>query len=77
MRGTTVLLCLLAALACHRTPRVLPSSATDVGVARPLSGEGTYWGDRRAPVFPEAWRHKAGKAATFGARAMVVSDAPL
>jgi gamma-glutamyltranspeptidase/glutathione hydrolase len=77
MRTTTALICLLAALSCHRAPRTLPSAATDVGVARPLVGEGTYWGDRRAPLFPDAWPHKAGKAATFGARAMIVTDAPL
>src|SRR4029079_6026154 len=28
-------------------------------------------------VFPEAWPHKAGKAATFGEHAMISSDAPL
>jgi gamma-glutamyltranspeptidase/glutathione hydrolase len=77
MRGRTTLLCLLAALACHRAPRALPSAATDVGVPQPLAGQAVYWGDRRPAVFPDAWPHKAGKAATFAARAMVVSDAPL
>jgi gamma-glutamyltranspeptidase/glutathione hydrolase len=72
------LLVLVAALACHRAPRTaLPSAATDAGVARPLSGQGTYTGDRRPAVFPDAWPHKAGRAAVFGASAMVVTDAPL
>jgi gamma-glutamyltranspeptidase / glutathione hydrolase len=77
MRARTALLCLLAAVACQRAPRTLPSAATDVGVAQPLGGQAVYWGDRRPALFPDAWPHKAGKAATFGSRAMVVSDAPL
>jgi gamma-glutamyltranspeptidase/glutathione hydrolase len=77
MRATTALFCLLAALACRAAPRTLPSAATDVGVPQPLSGQAVYWGDRRPAVFPDAWPHKPGKAATFGSRAMVVSDAPL
>lgn len=77
MRATTALLVVLAALACQRAPRTLPSAATDVGVAQPLSGQAVYWGDRRPAVFPDAWPHKPGKAATFASRAMVVSDAPL
>ncbi|MDQ3996689.1 MAG: gamma-glutamyltransferase [Gemmatimonadota bacterium] len=77
MRAAVTLLCVVAALSCHRAPRALPSSATDVGVAQPLSGEGAYWGDRRPAVFPDEWPLDAGRAATFGARAMVVSDAPL
>ena len=72
------LLFLLApALACQTSQRALPSAATDVGVPQPLAGEGTYWGDRRPGVFPAEWPYKAGKAATFGAQTMVVSDAPL
>jgi gamma-glutamyltranspeptidase / glutathione hydrolase len=77
MRAVAPLFCLLATLACHRAPRALPSAATDVGLPRPLSGEAAYWGDRRPAVFPDAWPYKAGKAAPFGARAMVVSDAAL
>ena len=77
MRPRTVRFCLLAALGCHTAPRTLPSAATDVGVARPLAGQAVYWGDRRPAAFPEAWPHKAGRAATFGSRAMVVTDAPL
>jgi gamma-glutamyltranspeptidase / glutathione hydrolase len=77
MRAAAPLFCLLAALACHRAPRALPSAATDIGLPQPLSGQATYWGDRRPAVFPDAWPYKAGKAAPFGARAMVVSDAPL
>jgi gamma-glutamyltranspeptidase/glutathione hydrolase len=73
----TALVVIVAALGCHRAPRPLPSAATDVGVARPLSGQATYGGDRRPAVFPDAWPHKAGRAATFAARAMVVTDAPL
>src|SRR5687768_15119771 len=65
------------ALACQTSQRALPSAATDVGVPQPLAGEGVYWGDRRPAVFPAEWAHKAGKAATFGQQAMVVSDAPL
>ncbi|MFN2567033.1 MAG: gamma-glutamyltransferase [Gemmatimonadaceae bacterium] len=73
-----VVVCLVAALACHRVPRVaLPSAATDVGVPQPLAGQATYTGDRRPAAFPDAWPHKAGRAAAFGARAMVVTDAPL
>jgi gamma-glutamyltranspeptidase / glutathione hydrolase len=77
MSARTALFCLLAAVACHRAARTLPSAATDVGVAQPLTGEAVYWGDRRPALFPDAWPHKAGKAATFSSRAMVVSDAPL
>jgi gamma-glutamyltranspeptidase/glutathione hydrolase len=77
MRATSALLCFLAALSCHRAPRALPSSATDVGLPQPLSGHAAYWGDRRPAAFPDAWPHKPGRAATFGARAMVVSDAAL
>src|SRR5687768_5333416 len=65
------------ALACQTSQRALPSAATDVGVPQPLAGEGVYWGDRRPAVFPAEWPHRAGKAATFGAQAMVVTDAPL
>jgi gamma-glutamyltranspeptidase / glutathione hydrolase len=72
-----LLFLLAAALACQTSPRALPSAATDLGVPQPLAGEGVYWGDRRPGVFPAEWQHKAGKAATFGGRAMVVSDAPL
>ena len=72
-----LLLSLVAALGCQSAQRALPSAATDVGVPQPLSGQAVYTGDRRPAVFPDAWPHKAGKAATFGARAMVVSDAPL
>lgn len=72
-----LLLLVIAALACQTGQRALPSAATDLGVPQLLSGEGVYWGDRRPPTFPDDWPHKAGKAATFGARAMVVSDAPL
>jgi gamma-glutamyltranspeptidase/glutathione hydrolase len=72
-----LLLSLVAALGCRSTQRALPSAATDVGVPQPLSGQAVYSGDRRPAVFPDAWPHKAGKAATFGTRAMVVSDAPL
>jgi len=68
---------LVAALACHRAQRVLPSAQTDAGVARPLSGQGVYTVDRRPAIFPDAWPHKAGRAATLGEHAMVVSDAPL
>jgi gamma-glutamyltranspeptidase/glutathione hydrolase len=73
------LLCLATtALACHRAPpRALPSAQTDAGVAQQLSGQGVYTGDRRPAVFPDAWPHKAGRAAVSGERAMVVSDAPL
>jgi gamma-glutamyltranspeptidase / glutathione hydrolase len=77
MRARPAALALLAAISCHRPPSARPSSATDVGVPRPLAGNAAYWGDRRPAVFPPAWPHKAGRDATFGARAMVVSDAPL
>lgn len=52
-------------------------SATDAGTARELAAGGRYWGDRVPAVFPEAWPHKAGRAASFGANAMVATDAPL
>jgi gamma-glutamyltranspeptidase/glutathione hydrolase len=77
MRATAALLWVVTALSCHRTPRALPSSATDIGLPQPLSGQAVYWGDRRPAVFPDAWPHKAGRGATFGTQAMVVSDAPL
>jgi gamma-glutamyltranspeptidase / glutathione hydrolase len=47
----------------------LPSART--------SATATYTGDRRAPRFPLGWSYPAGRAAAFGAHAMVASDAPL
>jgi gamma-glutamyltranspeptidase/glutathione hydrolase len=72
-----LLVAIVAALGCRSAPRTLPSAATDIGIPQALSGQAAYWGDRRPAVFPDAWPHKAGKAAAFGERAMVVSDAPL
>ena len=55
-----------------------PHGATDVGVAQRLpTGSGARAAGRRPAVFPEAWRHDAGRDAVFGAHAMVASDAPL
>ena len=65
-------------VACHRQAGV-PSSATDIGFpsSSATGGVATYAGDRWQPTFPDAWPHKAGRAAVFGAHAMVASDAPL
>lgn len=52
-------------------------SATDAGTARVLAAGGGYWGDRVPARFPDGWPHKAGRAAAFGANAMVATDAPL
>ena len=66
---------LLAGCARGTTPGTM--SGTDVGVARTLERGGVYWGDRRPATFPAEWPHKAGRAGTFGAQAMIASDAPL
>jgi gamma-glutamyltranspeptidase/glutathione hydrolase len=71
----------LALAACH-SPQQMPApthGATDVGTPQTLSSDAGYLpaADRRPGVFPEAWRHKAGRAPTFGEHAMVASDAPL
>jgi len=56
----------------------LGSSATDIGFpSSSATGVATYSGDRRPPSFPDAWPHRPGRAAVFGAHAMVASDAPL
>lgn len=67
---------ILATTACaHRAPN---PGATDVGLARGNAGApAVYSGDRVKPAFPAAWPYPAGRAATFGAHAMVASDAPL
>jgi gamma-glutamyltranspeptidase / glutathione hydrolase len=66
-----------AVVACHKTASFTPS-ATDVGFpSSSATGAAVYSGDRRAPNFPDAWPHKAGRAAVFGQHAMVASDAPL
>jgi gamma-glutamyltranspeptidase/glutathione hydrolase len=58
--------------------QVVPRSATDVGVPTSrAAGKAVYTGDRRAAVFPDSWRFRAGRAPVFGAHAMVASDAPL
>ena len=55
-----------------------PSGATDVGLpSAEARGAAVYSGDFRKPSFPDAWPHKAGRAAVFGEHAMVSSDAPL
>ncbi|HEX4684713.1 MAG TPA: gamma-glutamyltransferase [Gemmatimonadaceae bacterium] len=54
------------------------SSATDAGL--PSSGvraAAVDSGDRRPPSFPADWPFEAGRAAVFGAHAMVAADAPL
>src|SRR5215203_2079931 len=54
------------------------AGATDTGVpASSATGKATYSGDRKPPQFPDAWPHKAGRAAVFGAHGMVAADAPL
>ncbi len=59
-------------------PATRPAGATDVGMAQRLpAAQGARAADRRAPEFPEAWPHRAGGDAVFGAHAMVASDAPL
>ncbi|MDB4913792.1 MAG: hypothetical protein JWM95_1436, partial [Gemmatimonadetes bacterium] len=68
-------------VACH-SPQQMPApahGATDVGTPQTLATDSRYIpaADRRPGVFPPAWRHKAGRAPTFGSHAMVASDAPL
>jgi gamma-glutamyltranspeptidase/glutathione hydrolase len=55
-----------------------PRGSTDVGIARalPMASAARDTG-RRAASFPAEWRNPAGRAAVFGAHAMVASDAPL
>jgi gamma-glutamyltranspeptidase/glutathione hydrolase len=81
MKARVLLLGTLALGACRTTPRTpaTPSrGATDVGISQTLPvASGVHAGDRRAVAFPDAWRHKAGRAAVFGEHAMVASDAPL
>ena len=61
---------------CHRAG--VPSGATDVGLpSRQATAAAVYTGDRRPAVFPPTWKHVAGRAAVFGAHAMVAADAPL
>src|SRR4029079_18603780 len=68
---------LATAAGCHRAASP-PSGATDVGgPSAAVSGVATYPPGTKPGVFPEAWPHKAGKAATFGEHAMISSDAPL
>ncbi|HXT16321.1 MAG TPA: gamma-glutamyltransferase [Gemmatimonadaceae bacterium] len=68
---------LVAGVACHRTPP-LNSGATDVGFpSSSAKGAAVYSGDRRRPDFPADWPYRAGRAAVFGAHAMVAADAPL
>ena len=65
-----------AIVGCRGT--AVPSGATDVGLpSADVRGAATYTGDFRKPTFPDAWPHKAGRAAVFGEHAMVASDAPL
>jgi gamma-glutamyltranspeptidase/glutathione hydrolase len=68
--------------ACHGQPQpqAAPThGATDVGTPQPLATSLLYApaADRRAAIFPAAWRNKAGRAPIFGAHAMVASDSPL
>ena len=66
------------AFAQSRSTTAPPHGATDVGVAQRLpTASGARAAVRRPAVFPEAWRHDAGRDAVFGAHAMVASDAPL
>jgi gamma-glutamyltranspeptidase/glutathione hydrolase len=67
----------LAGVACHN-PAPLNSGATDVGIpSSSATGVAVYSGDRVKPSFPDTWGYKAGRAATFGAHAMVSADGPL
>ena len=67
----------VAIAACHRQAGP-PPGATDVGgPATVVSGVATYPPGTKPAVFPEAWPHKAGRAAAFGEHAMISSDAPL
>ncbi|MES2177000.1 MAG: gamma-glutamyltransferase [Gemmatimonadota bacterium] len=75
------LIAVVAIAACHsQAPSPGPQhGATDVGTPQTLASSAGYVpaADRRPAVFPDAWRHKAGRAPVFGAHAMVASDAPL
>lgn len=75
-----VLVAALVCCGCHTTPAPEVASAraaTDVGIARALPAAAAVPAGRRPASFPDAWRHKAGRGAVFGAHAMVASDAPL
>ena len=64
-------------VACQHQASPTPG-ATDIGIPSSSStGTAVYAGDRQPARFPSAWPHKAGRAAVFGAHAMVASDAPL
>jgi gamma-glutamyltranspeptidase/glutathione hydrolase len=70
-------LTLAAARADAQRPTTPPQGATDVGIAQTLGAGATRASGRRPATFPAAWKHPAGRAAVFGAHAMVASDAPL
>ena len=68
---------IVSVAACGRQA-ALGSAATDIGFpSSSATGVATYSGDRRPPTFPDAWPYKPGRAAVFGAHAMVASDGPL
>jgi len=79
MNKRNALLAALALLACRSGQGGQQHGATDVGTPQTLANGGRYVpaADRRPAVFPEAWRHKAGRAPVIGDHAMVASDAPL
>jgi gamma-glutamyltranspeptidase/glutathione hydrolase len=70
-------LALAAVRADAQRPTTPPHGATDVGIAQTLGTGATRAVGRRPASFPAAWKHPAGRAAVFGAHAMVASDAPL
>jgi gamma-glutamyltranspeptidase/glutathione hydrolase len=74
----TRLIALVLVAGCSRNPATFNPGATDVGFpSSSATGTAVYSGDRKPAVFPDAWPHKAGRAAVFGQHAMVASDAPL
>ena len=71
-----------ALVLCACRPQTTPThhrGNTDVGTPQTLAADGRYVpaADRRPGVFPESWRHKAGRVPVLGAHAMVASDVPL
>ena len=57
----------IALVACRPQSQTSPApahGATDVGTPQTLSNDRRYVpaADRRPGVFPDAWRHKAGRA---------------
>ncbi len=79
MTKRTLALAVLALAACRTGQSGQQHGVTDVGTPQALSADARYVpaADRIPANFPDAWRHKAGRAPVIGEHAMVASDAPL